>query len=72
MKHLCAGGRRARDDDRSSVRSPHGALHTDTFDRVVRSVASVGGMPGLRQVFVPHPVMGKSARERRAYVDEWR
>src|SRR2546422_5125256 len=26
-------------------------------------------MPGLQQVFVPQPVMGKSARELRAYVD---
>jgi hypothetical protein len=48
---------------------PTVALHTDKFDRVVRSVASVNGMPALRQVFVPQPVMGKSARELRAYVD---
>src|SRR5213083_3746214 len=48
---------------------PTVAMHTDKFDRVVRSVAAVSGMPGLRQVFVPQPVMGKSARELRAYVD---
>src|SRR3989442_10221512 len=48
---------------------PTVAMHTDKFDRVVRSVASVNGMPGLRQVFVPQPVMGKSACELRAYVD---
>lgn len=48
---------------------PTVAIHTDKFDRVVRSVATVNGMPGLRQVFVPQPVMGKSARELRAYVD---
>src|SRR5205807_2836903 len=48
---------------------PTVAVHTDKFDRVVRSVASVNGMPGLQQVFVPQPVMGKSARELRAYVD---
>ncbi len=48
---------------------PTVAVHTDKFDRVVRSVASVNGMPGLPQVFVPQPVMGKSARELRAYVD---
>src|SRR5437867_7025654 len=48
---------------------PTVAMHTDKFDRVVRSVASVNGMAGLRQVFVPQPVMGKSARELRAYVD---
>ncbi len=48
---------------------PTVAVHTDKFDRVVRSVAVTNGMPGLRQVFVPQPVMGKSARELRAYVD---
>jgi hypothetical protein len=48
---------------------PTVAVHTDKFDKVVRSVAAVSGMPGLRQVFVPQPVMGKSARELRAYVD---
>ncbi len=48
---------------------PTVALHTDKFDRVVAAVALANGMPGLRQVFVPQPVMGKSARELRAYVD---
>src|SRR5437867_5213115 len=48
---------------------PTVAIHTDKFDQVVRSVATVNGMPGLRQVFVPQPVMGKTARELRAYVD---
>src|SRR2546425_11382140 len=48
---------------------PTVALHTDKFDRVVHSVAATNGMGRLRQVFVPQPVMGKSARELRAYVD---
>jgi hypothetical protein len=48
---------------------PTVAMHTDKFDRVVRSVAMANGMGGLRQVFVPQPVMGKTARELRAYVD---
>jgi hypothetical protein len=48
---------------------PTVALHTDKFDRVVRSVATVNGMPGLRQVFVPQPIMGKTATQLRAYVD---
>jgi hypothetical protein len=48
---------------------PTVAIHTDKFDRVVRSVATVNGMAGLRQVFVPQPVMGKTAAELRAYVD---
>jgi hypothetical protein len=45
------------------------AVHTDTFDRVVRSVAQVSGMPGLRQVFVPQPIMGKTPAQLRAYID---
>src|SRR5262249_60477313 len=48
---------------------PTVAMHTDKFDRVARSVAAVNGMSELRQVFVPQPVMGKSAAELRAYVD---
>src|SRR3989442_5713016 len=48
---------------------PTVAMHTDKFDKVVRSVATVNGMPGLRQVFVPQPIMGKSPQELRAYVD---
>src|SRR5437667_3486954 len=48
---------------------PTVAVHTDKFDRVVRSVADGSGMPGLRQVFVPQPSRGKTAVELRAYVD---
>ncbi len=48
---------------------PTVAVHTDKFDRVVRAVAAQNGMPGLRQAFVPQPVMGKTARELRAYID---
>jgi hypothetical protein len=48
---------------------PTVALHTDMFVRVVRSVAEVNGMPGLRQVFVPQPIMGKTPAQLRAYVD---
>src|SRR5215831_3033573 len=48
---------------------PTVAMHTDKFDRVVRSVAEVNGMPHLAQVFVPQPIMGKTPRELRAYVD---
>src|SRR5712692_5180399 len=48
---------------------PTVAVHTDKFDRVVRSVADVSGMPGLRQVFVPQPIMGKTADQLRAYID---
>ena len=45
---------------------PTVAMHTNTFNRVVRSVAEVNGMPGLPQVFVPQPIMGKTPRELRA------
>ena len=48
---------------------PTVALHTDMFDKVVRSTARVQGLPKAPRVFVPQPVMGKSADELRAYVD---
>lgn len=48
---------------------PSVALHTDKFDKVVKSVTKMGGLPGAPSVFVPQPVMGKSAAELRAYVD---
>src|SRR5262245_50438795 len=48
---------------------PTVALHTASFERVVRSVAEANGMPHMRQVFVPQPVMGKTPRELRAYID---
>src|SRR5436190_1412901 len=48
---------------------PTVAMHTDKFDKVVDSVAKVNGMPGLRQVFVPQPIMGKTAPQLRAYID---
>ena len=48
---------------------PTVAMHTDKFDRVVRSVAAVSGMAALRQVFVPQPIMGKTPAQLRAYVD---
>ena len=48
---------------------PTVAMHTDKFDKVVRSVAEVNGMPALAQVFVPQPIMGKTAAQLRAYID---
>jgi hypothetical protein len=48
---------------------PTVALHTDKFDRVVRSTVTVAGLPDAPRAFVPQPVMGKSAAELRAYVD---
>jgi hypothetical protein len=53
----------------SQFQVPTVALHTNVFERVVRSVARFNGMPGMRTAFVPQPVMGKSAAELRVYVD---
>jgi len=47
---------------------PAVAIHTDKFVRVVRSVANVAGLGEAEAVFVPQPVMGKSAAELAAYV----
>src|SRR5262245_24865121 len=48
---------------------PTVALHTDIFERATKSVARVNGMPRMRQVYVPQPVMGKTAAELRAYIE---
>ena len=48
---------------------PTVAVHTDKFDKVVSSVTKMAGLPGAPTVFVPQPVMGKTAAELRAYVD---
>jgi hypothetical protein len=48
---------------------PTVALHTDKFDKVVASVTKMAGLPGAPSVYVPQPVMGKTAAELRAYVD---
>src|SRR5436309_15885105 len=48
---------------------PTVCLHTSMFVTVTRSVVRVNGAPRMRQVYLPHPVMGKTAEELRAYVD---
>jgi hypothetical protein len=48
---------------------PTVALHTDMFDKVVRSVTKMGGLPEAASVFVPQPVMGRTVAELKAYVD---
>lgn len=48
---------------------PTAAIHTDKFDKVVRSVAKMGGLSQQPLVFVPQPVMGKTPEELRAYVE---
>jgi len=48
---------------------PTVAVHTDIFERAVRSVARVNGIPRMRYAFVPQPVMGKTPQELREYID---
>jgi hypothetical protein len=48
---------------------PTVALHTDKFDKVVRSVTRMAGLPEAPCAFVPQPVMGKTAAELSAYVN---
>ena len=45
------------------------SVHTHVFARLVKSVAQANGMPTVRQVFVPQPIVGKSAAELRAYIE---
>jgi hypothetical protein len=44
-------------------------MQTSVFAPAVRAVARTHGMPRLRYVYVPQPVMGKSPAELRAYID---
>ncbi|MFI5267522.1 MAG: UGSC family (seleno)protein [Chloroflexota bacterium] len=48
---------------------PTVALHTRMFEAVSKSVARMNGTPRMRQVYVPHPVMGKTPEEMRAYIE---
>jgi hypothetical protein len=48
---------------------PTVAVHTHVFARLVRSVTLANGMPTARQAYVPQPIVDKSARELRAYID---
>jgi hypothetical protein len=44
-------------------------MQTSVFAPAVRAVARTHGMPRLRYVYVPQPVMGKSPAALRAYID---
>jgi len=48
---------------------PTVAIHTEKFDRVVRSVTRMAGLQNAATVFVPQPVMGRTAEQLRAYVE---
>ena len=48
---------------------PTVAIHTDKFVKIAQSVTRMGGLPQAPSVFVPQPVMGRSAAQLRAYVE---
>jgi hypothetical protein len=48
---------------------PTAAIHTEKFNKVVRSVTRMAGLADAPTVFVPQPVMGRTQAELRAYVD---
>src|SRR5262245_31391934 len=48
---------------------PTVCIHTQMFLPVTKAVVRVNGAPGMRQVYIRHPVMGKTAEELRAYID---
>jgi len=47
---------------------PTVCLHTSMFTTLTKSVVRVKGAPRMRQVYLPHPVMGKTPQEIRGYV----
>lgn len=48
---------------------PAVAFHTDVFRRLVESVIRVSGMPDARYIYVPMPIMGKTAQELQGYIE---
>jgi hypothetical protein len=48
---------------------PTVAVHTDIFYPVTQSVVRMNGMPRMRQVYVPQPIMGKTPAQLRAYIE---
>lgn len=44
-------------------------VNTHAFNRLAKATALTGGMPTLRNAFVPQPVVGLSASELRAYIE---
>ena len=47
---------------------PTVCLHTSMFTTVTKSVVRMNGAPRMRQVYLPHPVMGKTPAEIHDYV----
>ncbi len=44
-------------------------VNTHVFARLARATALAGGMPTLRNVFVPQPLVGRTPDELRGYVE---
>src|SRR5437868_4835669 len=44
-------------------------VSTDRFVRLASATSIAGGMPTMRNVYVPQPVVGRSASELRAYIE---
>ena len=44
-------------------------VNTHVFARLAKATALAGGMPTLRNVFVPQPVVGRTPSELRAYIE---
>jgi hypothetical protein len=48
---------------------PTVAIHTEKFDKVVQSVTRMAGLPAAATIYVPQPVMGRTAEQLRSYVE---
>jgi hypothetical protein len=48
---------------------PTVAVNTHVFARLAKATALAGGMPTLRNVYVPQPVVGRTPGELRAYIE---
>jgi hypothetical protein len=53
----------------SQFNVPTVAIHTNSFEKLVKLVTRTHGMLDARYVFVPQPVMGKSPRELMDYIE---
>ena len=47
---------------------PTVCLHTSMFHRLTKQVVRMNGAPQMRQVYLPHPVMGRTAEQIGGYV----
>ncbi len=45
------------------------SIHTDVFARLAQAVALANGMPTTRQIYVPQPIVDRSAVQLRAYIE---